>query len=303
MNTAIQKKYHWFCFITVATVFIVLLTLASQAFGAINRKYTWIDFDGTQKTVTFAIQSPDIAESEKEFGATPGEMSTRKVSLTYRIKYPSNASPQLLRRLKEKAKADSERKAQAMLNSQRLNMLSHGYSMVGKDKVGVDLSAAWNRNRRRMNTYVEQFTSQTGVKLDICPSQMLAFVQQIEYRKPPDMRAGLCILQFLPPVEALNAGYGDCDTKTILFASLVDNGNGPEVIALRGPDHVIAGLECKSDASGYIMNVFGKSFLLCECSSPSWPPGSLSEDIYKSIKRGEYTPIRLRHTITSSVFK
>jgi hypothetical protein len=221
-------------------------------------------------------------------------MGPQKITFSYRVKYPPNASPQVIRKLREAAKANSERKARVLMDAQKSRLLSKGYITISGDKVGVDLSAAWNRNRQRMRAYAQQFISQTGINLTMLPSQALAFVQHMEYKKPPDLRAGMCILQFFPPIEALNAGYGDCDTKTILFASLVDDGEGPEVIALRGPDHVIAGLECEPDTPGYVIKVFGKSFLLCECSAPSWPPGNVSNKTYNAIERGDYTPIRLR---------
>ena len=270
--------------------------IASQGSGAVKRTYTWDDFDGVKRIVTFTVLSTDVSDSEKEFGASASEMGPQKITFGYRVKYPPNASPKIIRKLREIAKANSERKARDLIVKKKSRLLSKGYVTIGGEKVGVDLSAAWNRNRQRIRAYVQQFVSQTGICPDILPSQALAFVQHIKYKKPPNLRAGSCILQFYPPIEALNAGYGDCDTKTILFASMVDDGNGLEVIALRGPDHVLAGLECEPDAEGYVIRVFNKSFLLCECSAPSWPPGKLSKTIYDAIERGDYTPIRLRTT-------
>lgn|GEM_PF-4258272 len=294
MRTPYRKISLWCFYLSLIVFYTAIPSISNQGIGIVKREYSWNDFDGIRRTVTFSIRSSDITESEHEYGAPPTEIGSQRITFHYKISYPANATPEIIRKLKENAKANSERQARAIIDAQRSRVFSRGYIAIDGDKIGVDLAGAWNRNRQRMRAYVQQFAYQTGITPNMLPSQALAFVQQIEYKKPPDLRAGSCILQFYPPVEALNARYGDCDTKAILFASMVDNGNGPEVIALRGPDHVIAAVECKPDTPGYVIRVFNKSFLLCECSAPSWPPGSISQTTYKTIAHGDYIPVRLR---------
>jgi len=122
----------------------------------------------------------------------------------------------------------------------------------------------------------------------------LAFVQGMRYKVPPERQRGRYIGGLLTPLEALAKGYGDCDTKALLYACLVDDGRGPEVILLRGPGHMVAAVECRDQAGGYTVRAFGKSFQVCECSSGIWPPGRISTDIHRDIGAGRYAPVRLR---------
>lgn len=281
--------------ITVFALACFVLSAATCAAETVDLNYVFQDFHGKKRSVDFSLTTSDIKDSVKEYGVPKEEMGPQEVTLSYRYTYPAKASPETISKIKAKAKAESEIKVKAMLESRRQKLISKGYCFVDKDKVGVDLSAAWKRNLKRMSVYAGQFRKQVRARSEREYSdQALAFVQQMKYATPPDERAGQCILQFFPPVETLNAGYGDCDTKVVLFASLVDNGTGPEVVALRGPDHVLAGVECSPDTAGCIIEAFGKNFLVCECSAPTWPAGSISEKIFLSLKKGEYEVVRLR---------
>jgi hypothetical protein len=115
---------------------------------------------------------------------------------------------------------------------------------------------------------------------------------------PPDRIGGRQIGGFLPPVECLAEGYGDCDTKAVLFASLVDDGAGLEVVVFRGPEHVVAGVECLGPAEGVVLQAFGKRFLAAECSGGVWPLGELDDSVRRDVDAGHYTALRLRGAAT-----
>ena len=261
------------------------------AFG----EYAWQDFAGVQRKCRFEISRADLAASEAEFGADPEDMKPFEIRMERQITYTSEQArdPQLMARLKRQAQEEMDRQAAAALEARRNKLISRGLVLIDENSVTVDLGKLWRWNLKRMQPHIRKLAASVNPK-EWPARAALAFVQAIPYRKPPDERAGRCILGVLPPLEALAAGYGDCDTKSLLFASLADHGRGPEIILLRGPGHVVAGLECSVKEKGTKVRAFGKTFLICECSDSVWLPGEVSSQIRRDLESGLYKPIRLR---------
>lgn len=278
----------------IAFILLFISAVTLPSFGSQLREYKWNANDGSPRTVIFDISKADVAASEKEYGAKPLDMQSQKVTVSYKVKYNADTSPQQLQRLIKKVRAESEQKIQAVFNQRKKRLQQQGFALKNETTIYVDLSTIWKKNRERIKPYVRQFCDQLNLDRKNLPEEALTFIQSIYYRKPPDSRAGLQILQFLPPVEVLNAAYGDCDTKVSLFASMADDGYGREVIALRGPDHMIAGIETSSTDSGFCINAFGKRFALCECSSTGWKIGKLPSEVIEDIDRGKFSIVRIR---------
>ena len=267
----------------------------SKTEGITSREYAWQDFSGEQRKCRFEISRADLAASEAEFGADPNDMKPFEIKLQRQITFtPEQArDPQLMARLKKQAQEEIDRQAEAAIEARRNKLISRGLVLLDEKNMAVDLGRLWQWNLKRMPPLIARLAASVNPK-EWPVRAALAFVQSIPYRKPPEERAGRVILGILPPLEALAAGYGDCDTKSLLFASLADTGRGPEIILLRGPDHVVAGLECGAKEKGTKVRAFGKWFLICECSHSIWLPGEVSAEIQKQIKSGLYKPVRLR---------
>ncbi len=263
--------------------------------GVIISEYAWQDFARVQRKCRFEIPRADLAASEAEFGADPEDMKPFEIRLQREITYTSEQArdPQLMAHLKQQAQAEIDKQAKAALEARRNKLISRGLVLIDETHVTVDLGKLWRWNLKRMQPHARRLAAGANPK-DPPAKAALAFVQKIPYRKPPDERAGRCTFGFLPPLEALAAGYGDCDTKSLLFASLADNGRGSEVILLRGPGHVVAGLECSGKEKGTRVRAFGRTFLICECSDGVWLPGEVSPEIQRDIDSGLYKSIRLR---------
>jgi hypothetical protein len=263
--------------------------------GVIIREYRWCDFAGVQRSCRFEIPRAELAASAAEFGADPEDMKAVEIRLEREITFTPEQvrDPKVMARIKQQVQAELDKQAQAALEARRKKLVARGLVLLGEDKVTVDLGQLWRWNLKRMQPQVRRFADATGSREPL-PKAVLAFVQEIPYRKPPDQRAGRSTFGLLPPLEALAAGYGDCDTKSLLFAALADNGRGPEIILLRGPGHVVAGLECSAKEKGTRFRAFGKHFLICECSDGIWLPGEVSPDIRKDLEAKLYQPVRLR---------
>ena len=111
----------------------------------------------------------------------------------------------------------------------------------------------------------------------------------------PELRAGTKILTagVLAPFEVLANRYGDCDSKSLLFATLVGHIPGKKVILVEFENHVIAGYSGKAKKGQKSLRLGGKSYILCETSSPSWTPGELDKKLIGKINSKSFEIIVL----------
>ena len=138
-----------------------------------------------------------------------------------------------------------------------------------------------------------------------------SFCQSITYKIPKKnkvvdkkiIRTGGVMM----PLEVLAKRYGDCDSKSVLFASLVRSVNLGDVIFLTHPSitidsqgHLFVGINIK----GYSENpkkdhIFwkdpldSKKYLLLELTAP-WPMGKLPSDLENKVRKSKLIPIRLQ---------
>ncbi len=261
----------------------------------VSKSYAWRDFDGNKRSLTFDIPRSEITASEKEFGADPGDVGSRVIKYTAVYRYTSKdaKNPKRMAEIKRKARADLEKQKAKERKVYEARVRSRGFAFDDEKTMSVDISAVLRMNQSRMAVYVRQFAETVGDDADIVRAA-LAFVQRMPYKTPPDNRAGRYIAGFLPPLETLAAGYGDCDTKSALFAALAGSNSGPEIILLKGPDHMLAAVEWDEETPGCVIKAFGKQFLVCECSKETWLPGEVSKSTQQQIMDGKFKAVRLK---------
>ena len=120
---------------------------------------------------------------------------------------------------------------------------------------------------------------------------LISLVQSIPYRVPPVEMAGRPTLGLLPPVVALGEGYGDCDTKSLLFAALATH-RFP-VLYLVGPQHAFIGLPLSPSAGQCYVTIEDRSWVLCELTH-QWAIGKLPQDSIDDIAANRYEYVILR---------
>ncbi len=91
---------------------------------------------------------------------------------------------------------------------------------------------------------------------------LLRFVQTSFNYKTDDEQFGY--EKYFFPEEILFYAYSDCEDRSILFAYLVRNLIGLEVIGLDYPGHVAAAVHFSDDLPGDKVSYHGKKYLLCD---------------------------------------
>ncbi|MBZ0269446.1 hypothetical protein K8I85_14925 [bacterium] len=124
-----------------------------------------------------------------------------------------------------------------------------------------------------------------------------SFVQSIEYAIPAPSRPdedGQPVWNFgiATPVELLHNKWGDCDSKCLLFASLLENFPGQNVVFLVGNDHMFAGVREIPRRGDRYVTVSGVSYVLVELTD-LWPLGRIPKDMWQGVGRNEYRILRV----------
>ena len=119
---------------------------------------------------------------------------------------------------------------------------------------------------------------------------VLRIVQQIPYEYIPDTYRGRPAYGIFPPLVTLYENYGDCDSKSLLLASLLTHEH--PVLLLFGEQHALVGLPGDPRPGDHWVRVAGRTWLLCETTSVG-PIGRVGPGTWQDIQEGKYEALLL----------
>ena len=80
-------------------------------------------------------------------------------------------------------------------------------------------------------------------------------------------------------MTAVLVGWGDCDTKTGLLASLLSNWGQMKMVGVSVPGHYLMGVLLIPDKGDVFLEYKGLQYVLVEPAGPAWlPPGQVGEE-------------------------
>lgn len=109
---------------------------------------------------------------------------------------------------------------------------------------------------------------------------VLSFVQTaMAYRQPPLVEDnGVHIAGVFPPFRAILTGWGDCDTKSALAASILGNWKSIKMVGISVPNHYLMAVRRIPGKGDIFIRYQGLEYVLLEPAGPAWlPPGTVSE--------------------------
>lgn len=234
--------------------------LSPEASGDYRVSASFVNFNRDPLTVVFALAQNAIRQSMAEFGYSEIEATALGMSC---------GGPC--------TQTDYDRRLQQYYGDQALTTFS---TDTGSLRVVVDVPAVVERNRPRLRALAGQF-DQLAQAHAYGPEEtvgaMVAFVQTaLPYQRPPASENGREILGFYPPPRALEAGFGDCDTKSALLAAILTNFPGMKMIGVHIPKHYLVGIARVPRQGDAFIEYEGEPFVLIEPSGPGWlPPGTI----------------------------
>jgi hypothetical protein len=140
---------------------------------------------------------------------------------------------------------------------------------------------------------LQGITTQTTPGTDRDLIRIIAsFVQTLPYQIPSTWRTlpngdRLCRFGIAPPIEVLFLKWGDCDSKSLLFASILATFPGRSVVFIYGDGHLFAGVQTATRKGDHYVTVQGVPHVLVELTTP-WPVGRIPRELYTQTKTGLY---------------
>ncbi len=124
-----------------------------------------------------------------------------------------------------------------------------------------------------------------------------SFVQSLEYRLPPNNRIDdngkeIITIGAIMPIEVLTNQWGDCDSKSMLFATLIRSIDLTEVVFIVKHEHVFAAVDVIPEPEDQTIRYKGDDWVLIELTD-AWPIGRVPEEHIESIDQKQFEIVGL----------
>ena len=231
-------------------------------------------FEGDPLSLAFTLSQDSTRQSAREYGVSTAELD----ALVERCRAKKGCNQQEFDRF-------TTRYYQA--HGMRLS-----YAAGETPKLHVDVAKAVQRNRDRVKPLaaaLRGLAAEHGQDRQWLIDTAIALVQSgLVYRQPDTWDEGRKILGFYPPPRALQRGYGDCDTKAALLASILQNLTDARLIGVHVPKHYLLGIAGTPAAGQRYLEYRGQTFVLVEAAGPARrPPGDVAPATQTALARME----------------
>jgi|GEM_PF-959418 len=259
--------------------------------GQINAEYGFLNFNNDSLRVSFSIAEDSLSAYSRGYGYSDAELKAirnwyeTELHNAYQYAVKNKHSQKQLDAASAAIEADYKGRQQNLWTER-------GFRLQRGNVLSADIPAIVRRNVKNMRP-VAISLNDIADKMDYDPETLvaasLAMVQTaIEYKIPPDVTAGKHTGGILPPMEAMSRGWGDCDTKTALLASILSNWDGIRLIGVSIPRHYLMAVMRSPGKGDLFVEYKGLQYVLLEPAGPAWlPPGKVGESTLEFIKSSD----------------
>ena len=248
--------------------------------ASLNARYNFLNFNKDKLTISFAMTETEYNRYLADYGYSDAEIES--------LHQWHNATRQKewTKATKKGGKAEGN-KALAAVDWEydvRLKELfhSHGFALLPGNVVSCDIPDIVKRNipfLRPMALAFQKIATERGYGPEETVGAALSLVQTaIRYKIPPLIDNGKHTGGLLPPGKTLLSGWGDCDTKTALVASILGSWSGMRLVGIVVPGHYLMAIRripAKGDA---FVEYNGLEYVLIEPAGPAWlVPGTVGK--------------------------
>ena len=157
---------------------------------------------------------------------------------------------------------------------------ARGFALQPDNVVFCDIPAIVKRNipfLKPMALAFQKIAETRGYGPEETVGAALSMVQTaLRYQIPPMISEGFHTGGLLPPGKALLSGWGDCDTKTALVASILGNWSGMRLVGVSVPGHYLMAIRRIPAKGDLFVNYNGLEYVLIEPAGPAWlEPGTV----------------------------
>ncbi|MBI4370318.1 MAG: hypothetical protein HY547_08835 [Elusimicrobia bacterium] len=264
------------------------------------------NFNGNLLTAAFKLDKATVDKSIAEFGYRDNELDAidawfEKAQNEAQEKAQSQgvtgvisaSSDEELERKVTQAKKQN-RKLETALSSRLKELerlyeqkrsdyfLTKKFKLLPENAVAVNMPELVKTNYRRLFPAAVEF-NRLAIEHDLASEDIIgaatAMVQTaMDYKVPPPIVGQRHTGGVWAPLEALSKGWGDCDTKTAVLASILLNWDHFKAIGVGLPGHYLMGVQHIAGRGDAFVEYQGLTYVLIEPSGPAWaPPGFVSD--------------------------
>ncbi|MDE2490213.1 MAG: hypothetical protein KGM24_05160 [Elusimicrobia bacterium] len=252
-----------------------------RADGERSAEYGFTNFNQDHMVISYRIADSAFERYNDSFGYRPADISAleRRRDAEIQSSYKKLVAAHGTQAQVNAAAAAAESEYSAALNAY---LESRGFVLEKGGVTRVDMPEVVRTNGPLLKPLAETFdriaTSRGYRSMDIIGA-VLSFVQTaLKYREPPDVVGGKHTGGILPPITTVVSGWGDCDTKTALAASLLSNWAQMRMVGVSVPGHYLMAVLQIPDQGDLYVEYQGLQYVLLEPAGPAWlPPGQVAD--------------------------
>jgi len=245
---------------------------------SLKAQYQFINFNKDRVTISFAMTAPDYMKYLEGYGYSDKEMNGLRA---WREKTRQDVWKETYTK-SGKAAAEAAIAGVDMDYDTRLRALlrARGLAMRPGNVVECDMPVVVKRNIPLMKPLamsLQKLATEKKYSEEDLIGAALSLVQTaMRYKIPPLIDKGLHICGLLPPARALLSGWGDCDTKSGLLASILGNWSGMRMVGIAVPGHYLMAIRRLPGKGDMFVRYEGLEYVLVEPAGPAWlEPGTV----------------------------
>lgn len=246
--------------------------------GELKAEYHFINFNRDRAVVSFGMKEADLRRYAAGYGYSDFELNGLRTwretarGAAWKKAYSEGGKAAAERAIAE-VDLDYETRLRALLRAR-------GLAMRAGNIVECDMPVIVKRNVELLKPLALAFSkisAQRRWNEDALIGAVLSLVQTaIRYKIPPTVEGGLHTGGLLPPAKALLSGWGDCDTKTGLLASVLGNWKGIRAVGIAVPGHYLMAIRRLPAKGDVFVRYEGLEYVLLEPAGPAWlEPGTV----------------------------
>lgn len=146
-----------------------------------------------------------------------------------------------------------------------------GYFRVNNNTASPDYNRMIQISRRITRPIYDMIMKKVGESGSFQKpiDELLKFCQDIPYKIPAEVYNNKQTGGIFPPSLALTKGYADCDTKAVLFASVLLHNPRYKIVFITIPGHLFLAIKGVPKPYQKYVTYRGEKYILCEPTGPA----------------------------------
>jgi hypothetical protein len=259
--------------------------------GYRSASYGFVDFRQDKITLSYKIPESYFTRYNAAYGYRSEDVTALQ---EWRDSATQSSYRLALAAGKNQAQVDAAAAAIQHEYEQKLNeyLKSRGFMLLKGGVTRVDVPGVVKQNKPLVKPIAEVFeryaTQHRYQSMDIIGA-VLSFAQTaVQYKNVGPIYKGRHTAGFLLPITTIVMGWGDCDTKSAMVASILSNWAQMRMVGISVPGHYLMAVLQIPDKGDMFVEYQGLQYILLEPAGPGWfPPGQVADETAAQLNASE----------------